>query len=299
VYDATISGWEEEHRGGVDPRAFFKKSRGASPPRRDVALRLSPRSGNGAVFTTVPLANLPRDLGKRCHKLDRNAAIPEWEKRDSFPVLLAQSSGVAGQQLADPYEMRQEFLALSGDLDQLADFAREWGLWDSNRVAISHDERIAVSNGKEALCIFPHLIQQEQAEYGNALCGVPELWLSQPKRNIFLFQQKRKPYFFVYTDLSRRLESCPAVISATITLDLLSGSQFRYCAREACQKPFKLETGHDQIFCKRACAHAEAAKAYRERAKAEKAKKRGTSSVFIVKGAPRKQGDSLDVSLSL
>jgi hypothetical protein len=271
LYDATVSGWEEEHRGGVDPRTWFKRTHVPNKPTK-IALRLTPRLDTGAIFTTVKIEQLPPDLAMRCRKLDRRSAIPEWEKGDSFPILLARSSGQPTDKMADPYEMRDEFFELSGDLDELTDFARKWGLWDSNRIAISHNEQIAMLDRNETPCIFPHLIQQEQAEYRNALCMAPDKWLSRPKQRIIILQQSRKPYFFVYNLLSSRLESCPAAISATITLDHLNGSQFRICSRPDCRAVFKIESKHDQQYCKRACAHVMAVRANRERAK-EKARR--------------------------
>lgn len=299
VYDATISGWEEEHRGGVDPRKFFRRSRGPSRPYEGVALRLCPQSGNGAMFTTVKLGQLPPDLAKRCRKLDRSAAIPDWEKRDSFPILLALSPGQPSEELADPYEMRQQFFALSSDLDQLANFARKWGLWDSNKLTISHSERIPMLDRNEIPCIFPHLIQQEKAEYRNAICATSDQWLSQTKRKIHIVQRSRKPYFFVNTDLLASLESCPSAIAATITLDHLNGSQFGICSRPDCKAVFELESKHEQKYCKRACAHVMAVRAYRAKPEKVRREKRGTSSPSRVKAAARKQGGSLDVSVSV
>ncbi len=273
VYDATISGWEKEHRGGIDPRAWFRKS---SRPYTGVALRLWPRLGKEAAFTSVNVDRLPPHLAKRCSKLDRNAAIPEWEKRDSFPILLATSSGRPSNELADPYEMRDEFFGLSCDLDQLTDFARKWGRWDSNNLAISQSERIGVLDKKETPCIFPHWIQHEQAKFRNALCAAQEQqkqWLSHPERTILIVQRSQKPYFFVTADSLTTLESCRGAIAATITLDHLSRSQFRTCSRDKCKRPFKLESEHDRKYCTRRCAHAEAQRAYRESAKPEKARK--------------------------
>jgi hypothetical protein len=62
-------------------------------------------------------------------------------------------------------------------------------------------------------------------------------------------------------------------IIATIQLDVLSGSQFRYCARKDCKAPvFELESRHERIYCSTDCAHLVAVR--NSRARAQKPKRR-------------------------
>ena len=69
-------------------------------------------------------------------------------------------------------------------------------------------------------------------------------------------------------------EPLRAMIS-TIQLDALSGSQFRYCARNDCTAPpFELESRHERIYCSPECAHLVAVRNSRAKVKKPKNAKR-------------------------
>jgi hypothetical protein len=284
AYEATISGWEWEYCLNR-PVWFSRKLRGTVPDPKMV-LRLCSRSGDRTGSTTVSLWDLPPSLQRRCMRLNQRAAMPEWEKRSSFPILLAVSSRPHSEDLADPYEMRQEFFALNGDLDQLMAFACKWGLWDSAKLVILYGEQIVEEEGGtrisrladsefsaapavstaaqvEIPCIFPHQVWQKQSEYRKAHCAAPEKWLSHPDKRIYIVQRSQKPYFFAGTDLNARTEGCRDAIAATITLDHLMGLRFRICPRPGCNKMFEPEYGRKH--CSNECAHVMAQRAYRER----------------------------------
>jgi hypothetical protein len=64
-------------------------------------------------------------------------------------------------------------------------------------------------------------------------------------------------------------------IIATIQLDVLAGSQFRYCKRNDCTAPpFKLESRHERVYCSSDCAHLVAVRNSRARVKKPKIPKR-------------------------
>ena len=64
-------------------------------------------------------------------------------------------------------------------------------------------------------------------------------------------------------------------IIATIQLEKMNGSQFRYCKRNDCTAPpFKLESRHERVYCSSDCAHLVAVRNSRAKAKKPKTPKR-------------------------
>ncbi|MGA3136876.1 MAG: hypothetical protein ABSC88_12880 [Terracidiphilus sp.] len=275
AYDATIAGWRWEYRTGVDPYEVFSFWRRSKAPDNAVAVRLCSRSSQQYVFTTMSLRELPPRLAKLCGEPSREAAIPEWLKRESFPMLLARSPGKPAEESVDPYKMRDEFFDLKDDLDRLLVFVRKWGLWDTRELSICPEETLEPISRNGIPCILPHLIWRKQTEYRKVLCAAPERWLSQPEKRIHIVQKAQKPYFFANQRPFADPEICQNAIVATITLDHLTGSRFRICAKPGCNRLFK--PVRRQKHCSRACAHAMAVQAYRDRAKKKvaKGKKRG------------------------
>ena len=60
---------------------------------------------------------------------------------------------------------------------------------------------------------------------------------------------------------------CLLIPQAKVSLppSVLSGVEFRWCARPDCNQMFRKETGHDKIYCSPECAHLTAVRASRAR----------------------------------
>jgi hypothetical protein len=165
--------------------------------------------------------------------------------------------------IANAHEMREEFLALDGELPGIVAFAEKWGLWDCDS-QLNREAVASLYGGRFAprfFCVLPRVIQDKQTEYRAALRGKPSAWLSGPKANIKTVQRDRKPFFFVEPP------DCRSAIEATITLDLLRGAKFDVCKRADCGSLFEFQSDHERLYCSQRCAHLVAVRESRARAK--------------------------------
>jgi hypothetical protein len=144
----------------------------------------------------------------------------------------------------DAWIMRDEFLNLKHDTEALRRFLNKWGVVNGFQSAIG-----PVGNRFQQSIQFqlPHLIWKAQMEFRRALVGTRKRWLR--SNLLYLTPTGTPPY------LSVDAPNCSCAISATITIDRLSGVKFGICKRKDCRRLFEHTTKHTRFYCSWSCAH--------------------------------------------
>lgn len=111
--------------------------------------------------------------------------------------------------------------------------------------------------------LFPFELWAFQKKYGDALVDESHEWLTSQKL-LALMPRQQYPHYVMTA------ASCQRAILDTITIDLLRKVKYRLCKREDCKAPFKLKSR--KLYCCWDCAHIEAVRDQRRRAKQSKGK---------------------------
>jgi hypothetical protein len=138
-------------------------------------------------------------------------------------------------QPADAWSLRDEFMGLKPDVDEVVAFLERWGHWNAEPfIEISEIVRL-------------------QRSILDALTESPQGWFASPySLPSDLRRRDEFPYLEILTDRAE------AALRVTVTADLVKQSKFRICARPDCGQPFKVESSHGQKYCTPKCGHLEA-----------------------------------------
>lgn len=177
-------------------------------------------------------------------------SLPAKVKEQEFPALLGWTEeGQRPRRIANPAQMRDEFFAMDESLQELAQFANKWGLWDETKLwNFSNDDGVGVEF-PVIPCIFPHRVHAQRIEYRNARLSAPSKWLRSERARIPTIQRDEKPYFFA------EIYNCSKAIEYLITLDHLRDAQMAVCALSDCKNIFEVVSRHGQVYCSHECAH--------------------------------------------
>jgi hypothetical protein len=161
----------------------------------------------------------------------------------------------------DAWEMREDFLGIERETWALSLFLSRWGLWSQG---LGYATRVMSNNSPLGFALtFPHLIWAERERYSKAMAGKPIAWLkTAPPLN---FRQTSEPPYF-----DMESSYCKAAIEATISIDHLRNLKYRLCKLKDCQKPYRVRTKQQRMYCSTKCAHlANVRKLRAEKKKAE------------------------------
>jgi hypothetical protein len=132
---------------------------------------------------------------------------------------------------ADPWQMRNDFLQISGNNESVLDFLNKWG--HSNLVRLVDLLRL-------------------QKAVREALTSSPEKWFASPQSYPPVWRHRPTyPYFTLQT------VECTTAICMTVTIDLLRRVKFKICARHDCGLPYPVQSKHKRKYCSQYCGHLE------------------------------------------
>ena len=175
---------------------------------------------------------------------------------------------------ADAWHLREAFLKLDPDAQDVLGFLNRWGFWNSGTkvqleeiLSFQHRIRRALLSrtdewlsGQETLALF-----SPDDTFSN-----PESRLHSPDARSGYPNFRIRTYF------------CHAAISATVTFDLLGRVRFKRCSRPDCRYPFPITSRHRRKYCTQYCAHLESVRRTRKLTASREKKGRATKA--------RKQG---------
>jgi hypothetical protein len=224
--NARMTGWARRTDGHVDGDYLTAQiaARGVIEPVRFSCHRL-PEKWDGIWLQAYRDADVERVL----EEFQPLLLVPVGKTYPDDESLRKNSLPASGK------ELRDDFLGLKPDVDNVVAFLERWGNW----------------NGEPFIEISE--IVRLQRSIMDALTESPQSWFATPyslpsdlrRRNEF-------PYLGILTDRSE------LALRVTVTYDLVKGSKFRICARPDCGKPFEVPDKREKKYCTRDCSHLEA-----------------------------------------
>jgi hypothetical protein len=211
-----------------------------SPDLDHVVAEVLGKPFGGRTFTT-PVHSLPLDLREVCEESQEDTQLGEILGTCVFDVLVNTISGESPGREANPWIMREEFLAMSTKINRIVEFLNRWGYWRSSGVQLV-----------DQIC-------EEHEQIRRGLSGSAEEWLIRHSPLPHLYRRKEYPHFFAQTD------RCAVAVMLATTIDFLTDMKFGICARPDCRTPYRIESKHGRDYCRGYCAHLESMR--RSRAK--------------------------------
>jgi len=168
---------------------------------------------------------------------DVERALSDWE-----PTLLIPSGRTypdeadlrKHSQPADAWQMRDEFLRLKPNLEDLRSFLGDWGRWNFAEFL----ELREIVDLQQA--VRDALASSAEGWFASAMCFPPVGRRTQ-----------KYPYFTFLTDM------CEVAVRLTVTVDLLRKTRFKLCGRDDCRQPFPVTSKREKNYCSRECGHLE------------------------------------------
>jgi hypothetical protein len=230
VAEAAITGWCKRDDGTPDGERLCARLYGRPYPKSSISYSRD---------------SLPYELHDPC--IDAFYEDPEDDDRVAVlcsrfqPRLFVWSSNhyyrsvsvlKSESRPADAWQMREDFLRISGTEESVCEFLNKWGTWSS------------------ALYVELGDIIRLQKAVRDALMSPPARWFAEH------FRFPRLPaHLAEYPFLALITDSCEDAIRMTVTIDLLRRLKFKTCARSDCKLPFAIESRHKRRFCSQYCAH--------------------------------------------
>lgn len=166
---------------------------------------------------------------------DVERALSDWE-----PTLLIPSGRTypdeaelrKHSQPANAWDMRDEFLRLKPNLEDLKSFLSAWGRWNFAEFV----ELREIVDLQQA--VRDALTSSAEGWFASATCFPPVGHRTQ-----------KYPYFTFLTDM------CEIAVRLTVTIDLLRKTKFKLCVRDDCRQPFRVTSKREKNYCSRECGH--------------------------------------------
>jgi hypothetical protein len=146
-------------------------------------------------------------------------------------VLLRTAISMPSFHNTDAWVMRDEFLRLLPEADELANFLGRWGQW----------------NGKELLSVFE--LQLAHQKFRSSLLEVSDAPPDEYKAVLRLSWKS--------TGWSISTDQCERAIKTTIAIDYSNRAHFQGCARADCGAPFEINSRRKKKYCSWYCGHIE------------------------------------------
>jgi len=194
--------------------------------------------------------------------LSANPSSLESESRETDNLLQPTIANRQTKKVADAWIMRDEFFHLKhGDTDALLEFLNRWGWW--RECGLADLPKLRWERPVSAAAIW-----DKQERFRRALSEPVAAWLykrldserqiEDQDHNMLL----RTHLFPEYPHHRVVVRACEPALLMTITIDLLTGVEFRLCKRKDCNTPFKFTDPRKQ-YCQQYCAHIESVRAKR------------------------------------
>ena len=255
---AKLAGWSRGIIGGpvleiIEPaqyRGFRRSVSDKSLPQLSEEMRAyverhslwpiwSPSSDEEAESLTYEIG-----LNFGHHRIELLLCDHPGKKLGAMRSHLATMGHMSAKKGIDAWELRDEFLRVKRNTDDLARFLNKWGSWSGenglSRPGLSSDKPRGPS------FVFADSIWSDQDAFREAPLD-PD-WLRD--RPLADFEARHKFPHFV-----RRVSTCRDAIEATIIFDFVQGLKFRRCTLKDCAIPFKLKSGHKRKYCSQYHAH--------------------------------------------
>jgi hypothetical protein len=190
----------------------------------------------------VLVSELPAEFVKLLP--DNSNQLPKVARMGEIEVLIGYHEfGGPTFRKADPWVLRNDFLALDGSTAALATFLNRYGDWSrgcSTRAEHTQGDPVVVP---------PLAILKAQGAIKVALTVGADEWFSRYPHESTTFSTRQKFPHFYHQD-----SFCVDAIRTSIMIDFLRNVKFRICPRLDCGRPFAAER-KGKRYCSQYCAH--------------------------------------------
>ena len=138
----------------------------------------------------------------------------------------------------DPWQVREEFLALRRNEEALLKFLHKYGRWDREPPR-EMDAYWEVQDTLQELLLWPPAVRKLALQLG----------LITRKFLCTLVWEKGTPLWVV------ECESIMDALAASVQIDLVRRAKYRKCTRQDCQVVFSVTSRHKRKFCTQYCGH--------------------------------------------
>lgn len=168
---------------------------------------------------------------------DVERALSDWELTLLLPSGKAHGDETEFRKHTQPaiaWDMRDEFLRLKPNYEDVKTFLQKWGRW-SFAEFVELREIISLQQA-----VRDALTSSAEGWFAGAMCFPP-----------IGRRTQKYPYFRFLTDM------CEVAIRLTVTVDLLRKTKFKLCGRDDCRQPFPVTSKREKNYCSRECGHLE------------------------------------------
>jgi hypothetical protein len=184
------------------------------------------------------------------------------EEQRRIPLLSCHFPNGPKRVLANPWLMRDEFIQLKRNDENILDFLKKWGDWGEYLKTGSpegnSETRFENPDNSANKYLLPSAVWKYQDLFRQALSSPPELWFQSAYSMIWSSPRREYPHHLIDTT------DCVRAIRATITFDLLRDLPRGICARPDCSTPFIMDSKHGKRYCRKYCAHLESVRRNRK-----------------------------------
>ncbi len=179
--------------------------------------------------------------------------------------LKCQLHSVARGKFLDPWQVREDFLRLDTDSDEVLKFLNNTGRFYGGSDVL---HPVSIESVKEWRTLIRRLmLQSDFRKWENLLEGFAEKKIEGvllASHFLLRFDWGKRP-----PEVMLNERTTLSAILATIHLDHARSAKFKLCNRSSCRAPFEPQSKHEKFYCTRECARAEDQRKLRDRRRAQ------------------------------